>query len=92
MKLNIIEQSKRRLVFELADADNTFCNILKKQLQEDKAVSVATYSIKHPLVGVPRFIIETTTAKTPKKALADAVTGLTDLNKDFLAKFKKLAK
>ncbi|MBU0757437.1 MAG: DNA-directed RNA polymerase subunit L [Nanoarchaeota archaeon] len=88
MEINVLESTNKRLVFELKDADNTFCNILKKQLNDDKAVLVATYSIRHPLVGVPKFIIETTT-KTPKKALNDAISGLTETNKDFLAKFKR---
>lgn len=92
MKINILEQTNRRLVFELQEIDNTFCNILKKQLQKDKDVAVATYSIRHPLIGVPKFIIETKTSKTPKEALSDALAGLTAMNKDFLAKFKRQIK
>ena len=89
MKINVIEGTKRRLVFELEGADNTFCNILKKELQDQDGVINATYSIRHPLAGVPKFIIETNTSKSAKEALQEAVKGLQAKNKEFLTKFGK---
>lgn len=91
MDLVIIESTKKRLVFELKGADNTFCNVFKKSLLEDKDVSIATYSIKHPLIGIPRFIVETK-GKSPKKALEAASENLIAKNKEFLQKFKRQVK
>jgi DNA-directed RNA polymerase subunit L len=91
MEIVVLEKSKKRMVFELQGMDNTFCNVLKKELQADDDVSIATYSVKHPLIGIPKFIIETK-GTTPKAALLAAVERLQVKNKEFLTKFKRQAK
>jgi len=91
MEINVLEQSAKKLVFELKGADNTFCNALKGELLKDKDVKTATYSIKHPLVGIPKFILETK-AKKPTTVLSAAVKRLTEKNKDFLTRFKRISK
>ena len=48
-------------------------------------MKVATYSIAHPLVGVPRMIVETDGEVKPKKAVNDAAEAL---RKD-VAEFKQ---
>lgn len=75
MEITIIEEKKNRLVFELAGEDHTFCGLLKQELQTDSAVNVATYTISHPLVGVPRFVLETDGSE-PRKVLKDATKRL----------------
>ena len=91
MEIVVIEQTKKKIIFELKGADNTFCNILKKELLADKDVSISTYSVKHPLIGIPKFIIECK-GKSPKLALVDACERLTAKNKEFLQKFKRQMK
>ncbi|MFH1916498.1 MAG: DNA-directed RNA polymerase subunit L [Nanoarchaeota archaeon] len=91
MEIVVLEQTKKRLVFELKGADNTFCNVLKKELLADKDVAIATYAVKHPLIGIPKFIIECK-GKSPKQALMDASERLTAKNKEFLQKFKRQMK
>ncbi len=88
MELNVLEKKKNRLVFELPGADHTLCNALKTELWNDKDVKVATYSIKHPLLAVPKFILETKT-KDSSKALLDASARL---KKDFKSFSTALAK
>ena len=34
MEFNVIEESKTKLVFELKGETHTFCNVLKKELQD----------------------------------------------------------
>jgi len=91
MEVVVLEKTKKRLVFELHGMDNTFCNVLKKELQYDEDVSIATYAIKHPLIGIPKFIIETK-GTSPKEALLSAIERLQGKNKEFLTKFKRQAK
>jgi DNA-directed RNA polymerase subunit L len=91
MEFVVLEKTKKRIVFELHGMDNTFCNVLKKELQVDDDVSIATFAIKHPLIGIPKFIVETK-GKTPKEALLAAVDRLQAKNKDFLTKFKRQVK
>ena len=61
---------------------------MKTELWNDDHIKVAAYRIEHPLVGVPRLLIETDGKETPKKALAEAVKRL----EKQVAKFKTEAK
>lgn len=89
MELNALEKKKQRLVFELQGADHTLCNALKNELWEDDDVKAATYAVKHPLLPVPKFIVETT-KKEASKALLDASGRLQKQLKSFQTSFKKL--
>lgn len=92
MEVKIIEDKKSRMTFELAGEDHTFCNAITSELWDIKGVKTAAYNINHPLVGVPRIILETDSSTDPKKALKSAVASLEKKNKDFLTKFKKSVK
>jgi len=72
MELNVLEESKTRLIVEVKGEDATLCNVLRKELWNDKDVKAAAYNIKHPSTGIPQLIVETT-GKTPRDALSDAV-------------------
>ena len=88
MELKVLEQKKHRLVFELRGADHTFCNALKQELWNDEQVTVSTYTISHPLVGVPTFVVES--KGDVADALKDASKRLQKRNKEFLTAFGKL--
>jgi DNA-directed RNA polymerase subunit L len=89
MEFKVIEESKTQLIFELIGETHTFCNVLKKELQNVKGVQIATYKIDHPLVGVPRFQIETKGVE-PRKALKEALKNLKKNAKDFEKEVSKL--
>ena len=89
MKLKVLESSKTKLMFELEGADHTFCNVLKDKLVQEKDVEIATYTISHPLVGKPVFIVETSKIE-PKKAILSAIKSLKDTNTEFLKQSSKL--
>ena len=89
MEINIIEDKKKRLVFELKGEGHTLCNVLREELWNDKSVTVSAYNISHPLVGIPTFIIETS-SKSPKKALKDAIARLKKKNSAVVKKVKAL--
>ena len=82
MEINILEDKKKRLVFELKGEGHTLCNALREELWNDKAIKVSAYNIEHPLVGIPRFIIETDGSEEPKKALSEAVSRLKKKNSE----------
>ena len=71
MEINILEEKKKTLIFEIEGVGHGFCNLLKTELWNDSHVKVATYAIRHPLVGKPRFVVETEGAE-PKKVLMSA--------------------
>lgn len=89
MKINIIEESKNKLVFELEGETHTFCNILKSELNKVKGVEIAVYNIDHPLIGVPKFNIETK-GIDPKDALKEALAEIKKLAKEFKKEAEKL--
>ena len=75
MEFKVVEESKNRIEFELPGETHTFCNALKEELKCLKGVEAATYRIDHPLVGMPRFLIETKNLE-PRKALQTALKTL----------------
>ena len=85
MEIQILDDKKNRLMIEVKGADSTLCNALKTELYNDKHVKIATYSIRHPQISVPQFIVETDGEESPKNALINAVQRLQRNN----AKFKK---
>jgi DNA-directed RNA polymerase subunit L len=89
MELIVIEEAKDKLIVDIQGMDHTFCNNLKKELYSDPAVQEATYSIKHPLIGTPRFLVHTDGKKAPKAAIKDALKRIKEQNKEFLTAFKK---
>jgi DNA-directed RNA polymerase subunit L len=92
MELNILEDKKRRLVFELKGEGHTLCNALREELWNDKSVAAAAYNINHPLVGVATFIVETDTEKEPRKALNDAISRLKKKNSELKTQITKAFK
>ena len=71
MEVAILEEKKNKLVFEIKGEGHTLSNVLRKELWTDEHVTTATYAIEHPLIEVPRFILETDGAD-PKKTLVAA--------------------
>lgn len=92
MEIKILEHTKKRIIFELKGADHTFCNGLKKELWNDDSVRAASYAIAHPLVGIPKFIVETNGQKDADAVLKAAVGRLKKQNKEFLTHFKEAKK
>jgi DNA-directed RNA polymerase subunit L len=89
MELTILEKKKNRIVFELPGSDHTFCNALKTELWNDEDVKVSTYAIKHPLLAVPKFIVETK-SKEATQVLLDANGRLQKQVKAFAKAFEKM--
>lgn len=89
MEFAVLEETKNKLVFELKGETHTFCNALKHELQEIKGVSLATYRVDHPLIGVPRIHIETKGIE-PREALKEALKALKKKATEFQKESGKL--
>lgn len=75
MKVTIIEDKKDKLIFDIEGETNTLTGALKKELWNDNHVKVSGYYIEHPLINIPRFIVQTQ-GKDAKKAVKDAIKRL----------------
>jgi DNA-directed RNA polymerase subunit L len=82
MEFNVVEETKTKLIFELKGETHTFCNALKHELQQVKGVELVAYKIDHPLIGVPKFNLETKGVE-PRKALKEALANLKKKAKEF---------
>lgn len=86
--MTVLEETETRLVVDLGGYDATMCNALKKELQSDSKVKVASFATLHPSIGIPRFVVETS-GKEPRTALVDAAKGLKKTVGAFLKSFEK---
>lgn len=84
MEIKKVQDTKTRLVVEIKGVSHGFCSMLKDELLKDSHVKTASYRVEHPLVNIPKFILETDGAD-PKKTMLSAVSKL----KTFAEKTKK---
>jgi len=92
MEISVISEDSKRIEFELKGEDHTLSNLLKSKLWQNKHVKVATYAVKHPLVGIPRMIVETDGAVKPRKVLQEAAAKLEAELGEFRKTFRKVAR
>lgn len=88
MEMKIIEEKKGKMIFELGGASHTICNILKKELWNNKHIKNVGYLIRHPLIGKPEFIIETD-GEEPRKVIISACQKIDKELDNFSDEFKK---
>ncbi len=75
MELKVVEEKKGKFIFELPGADYGLVGAIRKELWNDEATKAAGYSVEHPLIGVPRFLLETS-GEEPRKVLRSAIKRL----------------
>lgn len=89
MEIKILEESKDKLVVEIVGEGHALCNALKQELSGNKKVKVAGYNVEHPLIGVPKLVIEGT---DPKGALVEAAKAVKKEADAFVKAFDKAVK
>ena len=89
MQVRILDDKKNRIIIEVKGADHTLCNAIKSELYNDKHIKIATYSIRHPQIGIPQMIVETDGDESPRNALINAVQRLHKTNEKFKKDFIK---
>lgn len=91
MEINVLEESKNKLIVELKGEGHALCNAVKAELWKNKKVKVTGYNIAHPLVGIPKLVIETDSGD-PKKILIEAIKAVKKDAESFLKSFSKTVK
>ncbi|MBI3032708.1 DNA-directed RNA polymerase subunit L [Candidatus Woesearchaeota archaeon] len=92
MEVKVLENTKHKLVVDFPGAEtHTLFNLLAHQLRDDKEVKVGGYYIEHPLLNVPRLVVETK-GKSPVKAVEDSLKAIHKLNDTFLKAVEKAIK
>ena len=90
MEIKIIEEKKNHLILEAEGVSHGFCNAIIKELWNDKDTKSAGYNIDHPLVGIPKIMVES--KGDAKKSLVNAITRLKKTNETFKKEFLKEVK
>ena len=80
MEIRILRETKKEMLFEIEGAGHTFCGLLKEMLYKNSNVDAASYTIEHPLVGIPEFFVSTNGKESPKSALQKAVKSIKSRN------------
>ncbi len=83
MKIDVLEDKKNKLVFEVDGVGHTFINILKDELWNDSHVKVSTYSVRHPIISKPKIIVETDGNESPRVAISSAISRLKKVSEKF---------
>ena len=91
MEINVLEDSKNKLVVEMKGEGHALCNALKTELWTNKKVKLSGYTIEHPLIGIPKLVIETDSGD-PKKLLEEAAKNVKKEADAFLKSFSKAVK
>lgn len=90
MELEIIEDKKDKMKFEIKGEGHTFANPLSKELWKDSHVKTSGYSIKHSLISNPIFVVETDGSEKVKDALKKAANRLEKQMTEISTKIKSL--
>jgi len=87
MDLRVLKQDKDYVELEVIGEGHTMCNVLRKEIFNEKDDVVAGYNIEHPLVSNPKMIVK---GDKPIKLILNAIDRLKDKNKELRSKLKKL--
>lgn len=91
MEINVLEENKNRLVFEMKGEDHTLSNLLTKELWKDSHVKVTGYNVAHPLVGIPKISVETD-GEDPRESVLKAIKNIKKDCESFMKAFDKEVK
>ena len=87
MDLRVLKQDKDYVELEVIGEGHTMCNVIRKEIYNEKGDVVAGYNIAHPIVSNPKMIIK---GDKPLKLILSAIDRLKDKNKELKSKLKKL--
>lgn len=76
MEINVIKESKNQIRFSLPGQEHTFSNLLVDALNSFPDVEVAAYSISHPLIENPEFLVKVKQGNFVREVLKEACNKL----------------
>ena len=92
MKINVLKKADKELKIEIEGAGHGLCNLLQKELLEDKSVDMAGYDIPHPLASNPVIFVRTKGSVKPEEVLKKAAEKAREANEVFRKELEKALK
>lgn len=78
MEINIVNQDKTLLEFEIIGADSALLEMIVERLSDNSAIEFVSCKVDHPLIGKPRIVVR---AKN-KDALELTLAAIEEIKKD----------
>lgn len=91
MEIEVLENTKNRLRFQIVGETYTLANLIAKKLWDEEDVVVSGCNLEHPQISNIELLIETQ-KKDPKKVLLDVLNKIKKESNEFKVAFKKIAK
>jgi DNA-directed RNA polymerase subunit L len=92
LKIKVLKKTANELKIEIEGAEHGLCNLLQKNLLEDKKVDMAGYDIPHPLASNPVIYVRMKGAAKPDEALKKAAEQAREANAVFSKELEKALK
>lgn len=92
LKIKVLKKTANELKIEIEGAEHGLCNLLQKNLLEDKNVDMAGYDIPHPLASNPVIYVRMKGAAKPEEALKKAAEKAREANAVFSKELEKALK
>lgn len=89
MEISIAEEKKNKIVLEVKGEGHALAGVLVKELWNDEHVKTSGYGMDHPLIGIPKFTVETDGAD-PRKTVLSAVKRLSKQADKFREDIKEI--
>lgn len=92
LKIKVLKKTANELKIEIEGTEHGLCNLLQKNLLEDKNVDMAGYDIPHPLASNPVIYVRMKGAAKPEEALKKAAEKAREANAVFSKELEKALK
>ena len=89
MEVQILNETKDFIEFEIKGEGHTLCNVLRQELSTLDGVNFASYNLKHPIIGNPIMAVNINKG-SPKKVVLEGVNQLKSKTKELRSLLKKL--
>jgi DNA-directed RNA polymerase subunit L len=88
MNIKVLEEKKNNIILAVDGVGHGFCNVLVKELWNDKNIKSAGYHIEHPLIGKAKIVVES--KADVRNALNEAVKRIKKSADTFKKSFVKI--
>jgi DNA-directed RNA polymerase subunit L len=92
MKVKVLKKAGNELKIEIEGVGHGLCNLLQKNILEDKSVDLAGYDVPHPLASNPVIYVRMKGAAKPEVALRKAAEKAREANEAFGRELEKALK
>lgn len=88
-KIEVVKNTDKELVINIADEDHTIGNLITKIAENKAGVIYSAYRIEHPLVPKLTITIVTDGSRKPLDILKEVLNDIVEMSREFQERFKE---